>query len=282
MNDDFFTKFYQSPRPEFTQSLYLKLTQDAKAESFIKRPSVLKRIAFAFATACLMIVLTMVLSPTIRVAAFDAVESIIAKITVKGTTVLVNSDEPPTSAGESGVSYSEIWTPVSPKEISTNYSFFARLPTWVPTDYRLQERAALYYGSMFDETPSFSLYEWKDNVGETIQLRIMKGSCPNGPGDSTAPTSDCTLATYVSLGLKNEPQVVAVNGEPAVYYTGVTGLADLSGSVRKWNPTRWKTNLVITKGATMIWESIGRTFILSIDAATISKADLIHVAESIP
>jgi hypothetical protein len=207
---------------------------------------------------------------------------IIAKVTVKGTTVLVNSDEPPTPSEESGESYSEIWTPISPNNISANYSFFARLPTWVPTGYVLQERAALYYGSMYAETPDSALFEWKDNTGETIQLQVMKGSCPNGPGPSQVRTSDCTLAIYVSVGLKSEPQVTAVNGEPAILYTGLTGFADLSGLVRKWNPSRWKAIKDITKGATMIWESKGRTFMLTVESATITKEDILRLAESIP
>jgi hypothetical protein len=282
MSDDLLSKFRQAPRPEFSQALYTKLTQDEKEGSLVSRYFTAKRIALALAALCLMFFLTIALSPTIRAAALAAADSIIAKIIVKGTTVLVNSDEPPTPSEESSESYSEIWTPISPNDVSTNYSFFAKLPSRVPSGYVLQDRVALYYGDMYAKTPDAALFEWKDNTGKTIQLQVMKGSCPNGPGPSSVPASDCTLATYVFVGLKSEPQVIAVKGKSAIFYTGITGLADLSGSVRKWNPSRWKENKDVTKGATMIWESDDRTFFLTASSATITKADLVSMAESIP
>ncbi len=274
MNDDFLSKFRQSPRPEFAQSLYAQLTHNAKARPLISRHSTAKRIAFALAALSVMFVLTIAVSPAVRA----AVDNIIAKITVGGTTVIV-SEEPPAPSG-AGESYSLIWTPVSPNDISANYSFFARLPAWVPSGYTLQARGALYYLSMFDETPFSSLFEWKNDVGETIQLYVLKGSCPNGP--SHDPALGCTLASYIIVGLESEPEVIAINGQPGIFYRGVTGLADLSGSVRKWNPSRWKPNKDVTKGASMIWESDGRTFILAVESTTITQEGLLRIAESIP
>ncbi len=286
MNDDFFSNFRQSPRAEFTQSLYAKLMQDAKAGPFIGRHSTAKRIAYALAALCLIFAVTIAVSPAVRAAALAAVEQIIAKITMRGITVWVYEELPPASTAESE-SYGEIWTPVSPKDISTDYSFFAKLPTWVPSNYVLQERAALYYGSMYNESPSSALFEWKDKAGEKLQLWIQKGSCPNGPlYDPNGPLhdrrSDCTLEAYIVVGLDSEPQVVAINGQPAIFFRGVMGLADLSGSVRKWNPSRWKSSKDVTKGASMIWESDGRTFVLIVESMTITKEDIIRLAESIP
>jgi hypothetical protein len=290
MNDDFFSKFRQSPRPEFNQILYTKLVQDTKAGTFIRRRFVSKRIAFALAALCLAFALTLVVSPTLRAAALAAVENIIAKITVRGTTVFViDKPLPVTSPASTEVSesYSQVWTPVSPSDISANYSFFAKLPAWVPSDYVLQERAALYYTSILETPPSSALFEWKDNIGQTIQLEVMKGSCPNGPlYDPNGPMhdyrSDCTYMAYIEVGLENEPQVIDLNGQPAVFIHGVMGLADLSGSVRKWNPSRGRSTKDDTKGAFMIWENEGRTFWLSVESATISKEDVIRLAESIP
>lgn len=117
MNDDFFSKFRQSPRPEFNQSLYARLTQDTKAGMFIGWRSTSKRIAFALAALCLTFALALVVSPTVRAAALAAVDNIIPKITVRGVTVFV-SDEPlpvttPVST-EVRESYSEVWTPLGP------------------------------------------------------------------------------------------------------------------------------------------------------------------------
>lgn len=288
MNDDFLSKFRQSPRPEFAQSLYARLMQAAKAKPMISRQLIAKRITFALAALCLAFALTLALSPTVRAAALAAMDNIIAKITVRGVTVLV-VDEPspvPTSGeSESNESYAFVWTPLSPDDISADYSFFAKLPTWVPSGYTLQKRAALYYGSILETPPSSALFEWKDDSGETIQLEVIKGSCPNGPfyepnGPLHDDRQDCTLPVYISVGLKSEPQVVAINGQPAVLFSGAMGLADLSGPVKKWNPSRWKSTTDATKGAWMIWESDGRTFWLT--STAITREELIRLAETIP
>jgi hypothetical protein len=294
MNDDFFSKFRQSPRPEFNQSLYARLMQDTKAGMFISLRSTSKRIAFALAALCLTFALALVVSPTVRAAALAAVDNIITKITVRGVTVFVIDKPLPVTTPVStpattkvSESYSDVWTPVSPSDISANYSFFAKLPTWVPSGYTLQERAALNYTSILETPPSGALFEWKDNTGETIQLRVDKGSCPNGPlydpnGTMHDYRQDCTYMVYFEVGPESEPQVIDLNGQRAVFIHGVGGLADLSGSVRKWNPSRWKSTNDDTKGAWMIWENNGRTFILIATSATITKEDVIRLAKSIP
>ncbi len=288
MNDDFLSKFRQSPRPEFAQFLYAKLMQDAKAKPMISRHLIAKRITFALAALCLAFALTIALSPTIRAAALAAMDDIIAKITVRGVTVLVvdePSPAPTTEGSESNESYAEVWTPLSPADISADYPFFAKLPTWVPSGYTLQKRAALYYGSILETPPSSAVFEWINDSGETIQLLVQIGSCPNGPFyDPNGPThdrrSDCAIESWFIVGLKSEPQVVEINGQPAVLFSDVFGLADLSGSVKKWNPSRWKSTTDVTKGATITWESDGRTFLLL--STAITKEDLIRLAETIP
>jgi hypothetical protein len=249
MNDDFFSKFRQSPRPEFNQTLYTKLVQDAKTGTFNSRRSTSKRIAFVLAALCLTFALILTASPTVRAAALAVVDNIIAKITVRGVTVFVIDKPLPVStpaSTEVSESYSEVWTPVSPSDISANYSFFAKLPTWVPSGYVLQERAALYYTSIIETPPSGVLFEWKDNTGETIQLRVDKGSCPNGPlydpnGSMHDYRSDCTYMSYIEVEKGNEPQVIDLNAQPAVFFRGGAYFADLSGTVRKWNTSRLKS-----------------------------------------
>jgi len=278
MNDNFLSKFQQSPRPEFVQSLYANLARQTNAEHKISYTSPARRITVALAALCLLFALTLIISPTLRAAALAVVDDIIAKITVKGTTIFVSEEPVPIPTPGISESYSMIWTPTTPGAIAADYPFFASMPLWIPPAYELQTRAALFFGSMYDESPSSALYEWKDRRGNTIQLSVMNGSCPNGSGPSQIPSSDCTLSIYISMGLDSEPQVVAVNDQPAVLYKGISTLSDLSGSVRKWNPSRGK---VINDGTTMIWESREKTFQLVIESAKITKKDALRLAESI-
>jgi hypothetical protein len=278
MNEDFFSTFRESPRPEFTQSLYIKLIQEAKKKKVTHRNSNVKRVGLAFLVIILAFVLTLAVSPAARA----AVDEIMKEITVRGITVFVSDDEPDYSAlPEESETYSVIWSPASPDEISADYPFFAKLPTWVPSGYVLQERAALYYADMY-YPPVSSLFQWKNGAGEMIELEVHKGSCPNGPFyESGARRSDCMINTFISVGPESEPQVIAVHDQPGVHIPIAYGFADLSGSVRKWNPSRWKISKDPTKGAWVIWENDGRTFSLVAGSATITKEDLIRIAESI-
>ena len=279
MNDDFLSNFRQPPRPEFAQALYTKLTQDAKA-----RPSgrhlILKRTAFVLAALCLAFALTIALSPTLRAAALAIVNDLIKTITVRGTTVFVESDVP--AVREEGESYGEIWTPVSPSEVSADYPFFAKLPTWVPSGFVLQERAALF-GSITKDVVESVLFEWKNKQGDTIQLRVSKGSCPNGLlWESGAPRSDCGHMMYIEVDSKNQPEVIKVNEQPAVLFPRQQMLMDLSDPIRKWNPYRGKYDNRDPEAFFLTWENGEITFDLAVKSRTITKEDLVRMAESIP
>ncbi len=276
MNDDFFSSFRQSPRAEFSQSLYEKLIQETGSRQFMRRNIIANRIFLAAAALCLALALAIAVSPAVRAAVTDIIKTII----LKGTTVLVSDDQPAIS--EKGESYSAIWTPVHPSDIS-RHPFFAKLPAWVPSNYVLQERSAFVYGSMYQEMPSSVLVEWKDDRGGTIQLSIDKGSCPNGPlYDSGSRRSDCTRQSYFSVGAEAQPEIVTVNGQSAVLFHNLQLLWDLSGPVRKWNPIRGKFNNRDPEASYLIWEADGRTFDLAIKSKTITQEDLIRLAESIP
>lgn len=274
MNDDFLSRFRQAPRPEFAQALYANLNQEATAHYQLKRSHVAKRLLFSLAALSLVIALALSVSPAVRAAVGD----IIARITVGGTTVLI-SEETPTPI-EDHESYSLIWTPTTPNDISTRYSFYAQLPTWLPVGYELQQQAALYYTSMFDEAPFSSLFEWKDRAEKLIQLQTIKGACPNGP--SHDPITDCTLASFINVRPESEPAVVSIDDQPAILYRGVAGLADLSGPVRKWNPLRWKAGSDSIQGWSLIWEKEGRTFFLVVESPSVTKEDVVRLAESTP
>ncbi len=273
MNDDFLSRFRQAPRPEFAETLYAKLNWKVQSRQQFDRSRVVKRLTFSLAVLGGVFVLTMAVSPTVRAAVGD----IIAKIIVRGTIVLVSEETP--APAEEYESYSLIWTSATPEEISTRYSFYAKLPTWLPSGYTLQQQAALYYMSISDESPFSSLFEWKDRAGESIQLQVIKGSCPNGP--SQDPASGCTLESFISVRPASEPEVISMDGQPAILYRGIAGLADLSGSTRKWNPSRGKSSGDVTKGRSLIWEKDERTFFLAVESAAITREDVIRLAKSI-
>ena len=83
----------------------------------------------------------------------------------------------------------------------------------------------------------------------------------------------------MSVGLDSEPQVIAINDQPGILIGGYTGLADLSDPVRTWNPSRWK---LVAKGMTMVWDSEGTEIRIFAVSKTLTKAQLLRFAESIP
>ena len=277
MNEEFFSTFRESPRPEFTGSLYNKLMQDAKTLEVTRRNSIVKRVGLAFLALILAFALTLAVSPSARAAVFE----LLAKITVRGTTVFVDEDVPAVS--EESETHSEIWMPIHPSEISIDYPFFAKLPTWVPSGFVLQERAGLFAGAINQEKPSAVVLEWKNDQGELIQLEVRKGSCLNGAYyESGARRSDCTHEAFFSVGLESQPQVIAVNDQPAVLFTHFLFLKDLADPVQKWNPSRYKFNNRDPEALFLTWETDEMTFEIAVKSPSITEQDLLRIAESIP
>ena len=277
MNDDFLSGFRRLPRPEFAQALYAKLARDAETQQIPGRGLAARRAALAAAALCLAFLLAMAASPDARA----AVAEILAKITVRGMTVMVNEEIPERLRSGEGETYSTIWSPSSPEEIAADHPFFAKFPAWVPPGYSLQKGAALYYVSMYDE-PSGALFQWANKRGGVIQLQVTRGSCPGGPSEGTGLGPDCTVLSYYSVGLESRPQVVAVNDQPAVLFRGVMQLADLSGTIRKWNPSRGTWNMDPAAGLTLVWENEGRTYVLVASSRAIREEDVLRVANSTP
>lgn len=284
MNDKFLYQLREEPKPEFVKGLHQKLIeslptklgQDAKAGTFPNR-QFLRQMILVMVAVIITFVLAIAISPAVRAAVTGIIETII----VRGTTVWV-SDDVPAVSGE-GETYTEIWTPVSPSELSTDYPFFAKFPTWVPSGFVLQERAALYGSMHYNERVSAVLVEWKNKSGETIQLNVRKGSCPNGRfWDTGDLRSDCTIGSYFSVGVESQPEILSVNDRPAVLIPDLLFLADLSGPVQQWNPSRSKYNNQDHEAFFLIWENDGRTFTIATQSRKISKEEIIHMAQSIP
>jgi len=284
MDDKFLYQLYEDPQPEFvknlgqklTESPYSKVAQDTKAGSFISRQLTSRRMALALVALTLTFALVMTLSPAVRAAVID----IIKTITIRGTTVWVN-DDVPAAKGE-GESYSVIWTPINPGDISTNYPDFAKLPTWIPPGYVLQERAALF-GSMIQDSPDSALVEWKNKHGGTIQLTVSEGSCPNGQvWESGERRSDCGRMVYLEVGSEYQPEILMIHDQPALLFPDFQILMDLSDPILEWNPYRVKYDNRNPEALFLIWESDDMTFEIATKSPTIWKKDLIRIAESIP
>lgn len=284
MNDKFLFLLREDPEEEFVKALRQTLTPvspsyfwgDENVKSMIDRHPIAKRIAVALAAIILAFALAITISPAVRAAVTDIIETII----VRGMTVWV-SDDVPAVSGESET-YSEIWTPVSPSEISANYPDFTKLPTWVPRGFVLQERAALF-GSMTKDVPYSVLVEWKHKHGGTIQLKVSKGSCPNGQlWESGEPRQDCTYRWYFNVDSENQPEVVMIHDQPAVLLPGLQMLMDLSDPIQEWNPYRMVYDNRDPEAFFLIWEADGMRFELATKSRTILKKDLVRLAESIP
>jgi len=286
MNDDFIHLLYESPRPEFAQTLYTKLQREEKDRSTVQPRVPIGRLVMIPLVILGLILLTIGLVPSARVMALSVVNDIIAQITVRGVTVFVNDDPPATQMVSESESYAVVWRPLSPEEITHEHPFFAKLPTWIPVGYTLQDRAALYYTSTIETPPHSALFQWEDELGGLIQLEVLNGSCLNGEfhdpdGEFKDRRSDCTLAMFISIGPENQQQVLMVHGQPAVFLDGVLGIADLSGTPQTWNPSRWKS-VEGASGMTMIWESDGRTYVLIAVSGSLPQEDMLRLAESIP
>jgi len=81
------------------------------------------------------------------------------------------------------------------------------------------------------------------------------------------------------VGSESEPQEIAINDQPGILYGGFTLLADLSDPVQTWNPAR---SVMIPIGMTLIWDRDATRFIIFVESTTITKEEILRLAESIP
>ena len=278
MNDEFLYTLQEEPESGFVNSLRQRLNHSfpadsAKAQSSMDRHPSVKRMILAAVALSLTFALTLAISPIARAAVTDMIKTII----VRGTTVWV-SDDVPAVKGE-GESYSKIWTPVHPSEISD----FAKLPAWIPVGYLLQERAALFASVNQAEQADSALFEWRDKHDNRIQLQVSKGTCPNGEyWESGARRSDCGRMMYIEVGSEYQPDLITIHDQPALLFREFQILMNLSDPIQEWNPYRVSYDNRDPEALFLIWESDGMTFELATKSPAIWKADLIRIAESIP
>jgi hypothetical protein len=284
MNDKFLYGLHEEPESTFAKNLHQKIirlpytrqAQDEKKGLINGRYFTPRRVVLTLAVLSVVFALTLAILPTVRAAVIE----IIKTITLRGTTVWVSEDVPAIQ-GESET-YSEIWTLVRPADIATNYPEFAKLPSWIPDGYLLQERAA-QFGSMTHPMPTSVLFEWKNDHGDIIQLKVSEGSCPNGQlWESGAPRSDCAYGWYFNVDSKSQPELIKINKQTALLFPNFQLLMNLSDPIKKWNPYRIKFDNRDPDAFFMIWESDGMRLEIATKSRTISKEDLVRLAESIP
>jgi hypothetical protein len=281
MNDEFLYILHEEPEREFVNSLRESLHQSdlgnlrlgVKVQPLMSRHAAAKRLVVALMALSLAFGLALAISPAARAAVTDLIKTII----VRGTTVFVSNDVPAVK-GE-GESYSTIWTPVRPREISD----LAKLPTWIPVGYILQERAALFADVYQEEQAYAALFEWKNKHGNSIQLKVSKGTCPNGEfWESGSRRSDCGHMMYIEVGTEYQPELILIHDQPALLFPEFQLLMNLSDPVQEWNPSRVKYDNRDPEALFLIWESDGMTMELATKSPAIWKEDLIRIAESIP
>ena len=285
MNDEFLYQLREEPGPQFTKTLRRRLNQtlptrsgqDGKAGRSMNRHSIAKRMTLTLVALILVFALTLAVSPTVR-AAFSTITK---TIIMKGMTIWV-SDDLPAVKGESET-YSLLWTPISPADLAVNYpDLVAKLPTWAPPGYVLQERAAMF-GNMIHVRPDQVLLEWKNKFGGILQLQVSKGACPNGPlWESGAPRSDCAYQFYIDVSSDTPPEVIMIHEQSAILFPDFQMLMDLSGPIQEWNPYRGKYDTRDPQASYLIWEADGMTYQIAAKSWMLSKEDLIRFAESIP
>lgn len=285
MNDKFLYQLREEPSPEFASRLRQRINRNSARELLSNRkegPTMkpffsVKRFALAFVALLVVFALALTISPTVRA----AVGKIIQTITMNGVTIWVSEDIPALQ-GESE-SYAELWTPLSPAELSARHPDLARLPAWVPDGYAPQERAALFGSMIQPEKPYAALFEWKNEQGGIIQLRVSKGACPNGQlWESGAPRSDCAYGAYFNVGAENPPEALLINDQTALLLPGLQILMNLGDPLQEWNPYRGRYDNRDPQASLLIFEADGMRFEIAAKAQNISKEELIRLAESIP
>ena len=285
MNDKFLYQLREEPTPEFASSLRQRISRHSGSEFLSNRKAgttmkpffSVKRFALAFVALLLVLALALTISPAARA----AVSKIIETITMNGVTVWVSEDIP-VLQGESE-SYAELWTPLSPAELSARHPDLARLPAWIPDGYVLQERAALFGSMIRPKEPYAALFEWKNAQGGIIQIRVSKGACPNGQlWESGAPRSDCAYAAGFNADAENPPEVLKIDNQEALLLPGLQILMNLADPLQEWNPYRGRYDNRDPQASLLIFETDGMRFEIATKAQDISKDELIRLAESIP
>jgi hypothetical protein len=80
MNDDFLKKMRKPPRREFANELYMRISKPMNEPSHTVEPFVLRRVALATGIVSLVLLLTLMVSPTARAFAQDQIRQIGALI----------------------------------------------------------------------------------------------------------------------------------------------------------------------------------------------------------
>lgn len=128
MNDDFLYQFRRSPRSDFTQNLYKKLSRKNRRLpmlSYLSRISTMKRVGWALAAVCLSVALILTTSPTARANLLEMVRHL-AGLNIKE---VERPDGGPMGRPQT----------MSLDEVRDKLTFEFKTPTWVPENFILED-----------------------------------------------------------------------------------------------------------------------------------------------
>jgi len=245
MNDEFLYKMRRSPRPEFAEALYKRISQQRRSMMFeYLKASPIRALAWGMALLGLLL--------TTALAALPGARAMILRVTKQiGRITFEETDQYP------GGNLSEIPTlaaqQVGLSKVQAMIPFTLTLPTWVPDGFELQEEVQVILPTEISRHTSVSL-QWCP-VGRSYNCIHMIAECPVG---AVPPSS-------LVVGPGNVEEV-EINGQPAALVHGA------------WNADsqRYDPGLQLS----LMWEQGGVTY--SLFALDVQAEDLIRMAESIP
>jgi hypothetical protein len=161
MNDDFLTRFRRPPSPEFSETLYERITTEMNTQ----KKFTFRRITFAAALG-LALLAALVFSPAAQ-AALDKVVRQIGGVTFFGPDE-TEADATPVPEGQITIVPDEA---LSLSEAQAKLPYSISLPTWVPEGFRMSTTVRIsYFGKKY--TPVDITWSGTDPMTGGILLTV--------------------------------------------------------------------------------------------------------------
>ncbi len=240
MNDDFISRLRATPRPEFAEALYHRISQESRRPLHaLGNPTPAKRLAWGLAALCLAFTLSWLGFPQVRAAVGEAVRRI-------GAIQVWETEEHPYPGGQVKVISPRL---VSLAEAQNLFGDKLALPAWVPVGFTLKDEVQIYGDG---DVPVGIELTWENTSSHrSIDLYLAYS------------TQDFVPTEIVGTGSVEE---VLVNGEPAALVRGA------------WNSTTHEWGA--TELVHLHWAKGEVAYQLLMGEGTIPIEDLVRMAES--
>ena len=258
MNDDFLTRFRKSPKREFAETLYARISSEKKMSFFSLPTSSVRRVIWAAATVCLVLAVTFVLSPDVRA----QTDEIIRKI---GQMVFTDTMPRPINTPVATAAWTTTQQGMSLAEAKSELPFAIKIPNWAPEDYSLIDQVTVASWTAPKECKCNDYWQvtmiwWKPLPPGNP---FPKGGLPNR---ITLKITPFAVEYKISTDLKTLEELT-INGKPTALL-GIWGAAPAD-----------PRNFNLSKG--LMWNEDNRTYEL-IAYGGVTTEDLIRMAETIP